>query len=245
MNTQFTLIAATACVLSLACAEGASAAHARETATTCYASPDGRLLRSTLVVTSESGGERLVGVTELRAAKQELVRVVENAKLDELGWLVSLEATVGTETGETRAKVVLDVKAERIEVSTATLHAVWSVPNDLPWVWVPLLTEPKRQRPIATPLEGRVVLRATGSGGAVRRIDLGALASLPMTADQLVVPETGGATVILGDDALDVVNGRVTTVHLAALGTTLEPTEPAPLVYADRLRAGCPAESRQ
>jgi hypothetical protein len=245
MNTFLKSFAAAALVFSSACAQGVSDAHAPETATICYASPDGRLLRSTLSVTPESGGERLVGVTELRAEARELVRVVEKANLDASGRLLHLEATATRETADSSTTVVLDATTGRVEVTRTNLHVVWTVPTDLPWVWVPILTEPRGQRPIATPLEGRVVLRATGSGRPVRRIDLGALVTHPMTADQLVVSEAGGATVVLGDDALDVENDRVKTLHVAALGISLETVEPTHLVYADRSRAGCPAESRE
>jgi len=66
-----------------------------------------------------------------------------------------------------------------------------------------------------------------------------------MTADQIVVPEDDGATVVVGDDAVDVHDGRLTRIHLASLGTNLEPVDPVPLAYAQGQALVCPREVRQ
>jgi hypothetical protein len=222
----------------------------------CYASPDGRLLRSTLIVEPEKTRTHLTGTTELRAepatkradfttAPDDVLRIVEKATLDASGNLVHYSATISAARSERSASVELDPARGRAEIETASAHTVWSVPRDLPWVLVPILTEPLTRAPVATPLDGEIALYATASGGAVRRIDLGALSSYPVTADQIRVPDDNRATLVLGDDVVEVENGRLTAVHLAALGTRLEEVDSGALAYAPGIAQNCNREPRE
>jgi len=262
MNSHAIPLVAAALGLLVPACNAAHRAPLPAPATTCYASPDGERVRSTLVVTPGRDGEQMLGVTEIRTHGQVeqaalaglhivkndetgVVRAVEKAELDESGHLVRLEATIAGGSGLVDTRVVLDPPSRRVEITTPSLHAVWQVPDDLPWVWVPLLTAPGREGPIATPLAGRVALLAAAGGHAVRRLDLATMTSHPMTSDQVVVPEKDGATVVVGDDAVDARGGRVTKIHLAALGTNLEPVDPVPLAYAQGQALVCPREVRQ
>jgi hypothetical protein len=255
-------------LVALRCTDSISEARSLDPRPLCFVSHDGRLIQSTLSVASESGGgERLLGVTELRPGasgarasanaaasgdgrSNKVVRVVEAVRLDAAGRLLRLEATLGGPSGEPDARVVLDPLHGRVESWTASVHLQWSVPNDLPWVWAPILRDPNSGAPIATPAVGRVVLRATGSMGPVRLIDLGALTSHAIMADQLVVSDgdssdsttsttspssttstsstssTSSTTVVVGDDTIDVDEGLPSVLHLAALGTKLERIDP-------------------
>jgi hypothetical protein len=195
----------------------------------CFVSSDGRQVHSTLSIVAESGGgERLLGVTELRAraGRNQVVRVVELATLDAAGRLLRLEATLGGLSGEPNARVVLDPPHGRVESWTAAGHLEWSAANDLPWVWAPILTDPNSRAPIATPVVGRVALRAADSAGPVRLIDLGASTSHAMTADQIIVADGDQAIVVVGNDAIDMHQGLPSVLHLAALGIDLERIDP-------------------
>jgi hypothetical protein len=230
-------------VVSLACTQSATEARAVDQAPICYVSQDGRLVRSTLLVSPDStGGERILGVTELRVSPSlgpavndsrvavhadgaGVVKSVERARVDASGRLVHLEATIGPAIGEPDARVVLDPPSGKAQITTRTAHIEWSVPNDLPWVWAPLLTQPSTGAPIATPVDGRVVLRAAGSGQPVRLIDLGSLTSHAVAADQLVVADGERTTVIIADDTVDLEDGVPRGLHLAALRTELSATD--------------------
>jgi hypothetical protein len=244
MNLDLTIVAAAATsLLSAACTDAAFKARSADPPPICYASPDGRLVRSTLSVVRESGDrERLLGVTDLRTGRrgeqlaaantarvaaraddEGIVRVVERAELDATGRLLRLEARVGAPGTEPDTRVVLDPPNGSVRITSPSLNIDWSVSNDLPWIWAPLLTAPGGGT-ITTPLVARVVLRAASSDRPVRLIDLGALTSHSITADQLVIPDGDRATVIVADDAVDVSGGVPGAIHLAALGTTLRPS---------------------
>ena len=223
-------------LISLACSNPLTDARAKGLEPTCYASPDGETMRSTLLLSPlAGGGERLIGVTELRtgasastSAGGRMVRAVEEVKLDASGRLIRLEATLGPATGDVETRVVLDATSGRVRISTPSTHVDWSVPSDLPWVWASILRDPATGEPIATPALGRVALRAANPGGAVRLLDLGALTSHAVAADQMVVSEPDRAIVaivVAADDAIEMENGVPTYLHLAALGTTVEPVD--------------------
>jgi hypothetical protein len=73
-------------------------------------------MKSTLLFAPlAGGGERLLGVTELRtgasastSAGGRMVRAVEEVKLDASGRLIRLEATLGPASGDVETRVVLD-----------------------------------------------------------------------------------------------------------------------------------------
>jgi hypothetical protein len=229
-------------VVSLACtANSTSEARPITLSPICYASQDGRLVRSSLLVAPDSaGGERVFGVTELRESPSGTVRAVERAKLDGAGRLVHLEATVGSPDGDPDARVVLDAPSGHVQIITRNTRVEWTVPNDLPWVWVPILTAPNSRAPIATPVVARVELRAAAAGSAVRLLDLGALTSHAVTADQLLIPdsEAGRATVVVADDAVEIEDGVPRALRLAALGTELAPIDAGAFTLA-AANVGC------
>jgi hypothetical protein len=167
----------------------------------------------------ESGaGERLLGLTELASGE----RLVEDVTIDESGRLVEGVATL-TAAGSTAAtRVVLHPGLGSATLTTPVLNLEWSVPNDLPWVWAPVLTARAQARPIATPLDAEVVFRAAAAGRPVRLLDLGALAHHSVTADQMVIPDGDAATVLLASDVIDFENGSPRQLHLSALDQTLD-----------------------
>jgi hypothetical protein len=229
-------------LVSLACtANSTGEASPLDRGPICYASHDGRLVRSTLFVRRNAGGgETVLGVTEVRVSPAGIARAVERAKLDAAGKLVHLEATVASTDGEPDARIVLDAPSGQVQIATRTMHVEWRVPNDLPWVWAPILTAPATRAPIATPVVARVELRAVGTGSPVRVIDLGALTSYAVAADQLVVRDVDavGATVVVANDAVQVEDGVPRALHLAALGTELSPIDAGRLALASA-NVGC------
>ncbi|MET0341724.1 MAG: hypothetical protein ABW252_12035, partial [Polyangiales bacterium] len=104
---------------------------------------------------------------------------------------------------------------------------------------------PRSALGFATPLEAHVALRGAAGGRPVRMLDLAKLESFSVMADQLVVPdaEAGGATVLLGDDFVDIVDGRPARVHLSALGGDLTPVVQASTPNAAASDRAHPAES--
>jgi hypothetical protein len=254
------IVGAATCVLLLACNDAVPGARVADLVPTCYASPDGQLIHSTLLVSPASGGEHLIGVTDVRTRgsgeqrtanvddiadenNERVIRDTENAELDESGRLLHLDAAIGPVNRDSAVRVVLEPAKGRVEIITPSLHAVWSVPSDSPWIWVPMLMVPDGLGPIATPLVGLVMLRAANRGRPVRRLDLATLTSHLITADQLVVFEGQGATVIVGDDAVDVEHGMPTTLHLAALNATLELVDAKTIAQAKAVNAlaRCPS----
>jgi hypothetical protein len=218
---------------SLACRPARLDGHATNLHRSCYALVGGQPVHSTLVSTKTDGAERLIGLTELGSG----ARLVEEATIDDSGQLVEAEATLtpaaaaqaavgtGTEARAAETHVVFHPGRRTVELTTPTLHVEWSVPDDRPWVWAPLLTV-EGPRPIATPLDARVALRAAENGRTVRLLDLGTLEQHTLAADQMVIQNGDGAgasaSVIIGDDVIDVENGTPRRLHLAALDDTLE-----------------------
>ena len=172
-------------------------------------------------------GERLVGLTELGTGE----RLVEEATIDPSGRLVDARATVtGVAVADEPApvtRVAFEPAQGAITATTPDRYVDWHVPNDLPWVWVPLLIARGSAGtgipgPVVTPLGAWVAVRAAQAGQAVRLLDFTALEAHTLVADQLVVPDGASATVVLGDDFADVDGGKIRRLHLAALGSTLE-----------------------
>jgi hypothetical protein len=210
---------------SLACSSARRPRWSNDLRRSCYAAVDGQAVYSTLASMQTGNAERMIGMTELASG----ARLVEQATLDQSGRLVEADATLtpaGAADPGPVTRVVFRPGRRSVELSTPALHLEWSVPDDLPWVWAPLLTAPSRSTshpaPIATPLGARVAFRAAEAGRSVRLLDLGALEHHTLTADQLVITDGDSATVVLADDAVDVDHGSPRRLHLAALDTTLE-----------------------
>lgn len=220
---------------SLACRPARLDGHATNLHRSCYALMGEQPVHSTLVSTKTDGAERLIGLTELGSG----ARLVEEATIDESGQLVEAEATL-TPAAATQAAVGAGAVARAaethvvfhpgrrvVELTTPVMHVEWRVPDDNPWVWAPLLTV-EGGRPIVTPLDARVALRAAEDGRTVRMLDLGTMEQHTLAGDQMVIPngagdgDGGGASVVIGDDVIDVENGTPRRLHLAALDDTLE-----------------------
>ena len=211
---------------ALACNPARRPRGSTEVNRSCYAAVGGQPVYSTLVSTKTGATERLIGLTELGTG----ARLVEEATIGESGQLVEAEATLtaaaGAEGPGPVTRVVLHPGRSSVEVTAPALHIEWSVPNDLPWVWASLLSTGSPSTPgpgpIATPLGAWVAFRSAQTGRAVRVLDLGVLQHHTLTADQLVVPDGAGATVVLDDDVIDVEDGAPRRLRLAALDATLE-----------------------
>jgi hypothetical protein len=145
--------------------------------------------------------------------------------------------------------VLFDPGRGSVDVTASAHHVHWDVPDDLPWIWAPLLTASATGGAVATAVEARVIWKAAAGGQAVRLLEVGALRSQTVTAAQVLVPDSGeagvnrserraGGTVVLGDDAIDVEGGMPARLHLAALGTEVEPVD------ADGLSGSLVASSR-
>jgi hypothetical protein len=237
------LLLVAASLASLACRAPRPAVPSTDVSRSWYAAMNGQPVHSTLVRARTHGTERLVGMTGLLSGE----RLVEQAAtIDESGQLVDAEATltpaadVGGPGRSMATHAAFHPERKRVELTTTALRMEWSVPNDLPWVWAPLLTvDPvagKNSPSVATPLDARVAFRAAHDGRAVRLLDLGALEQHTLTADQMVIPDGADATVVIGDDVIDVEDGPPRRLHLAALDDTLallEASAPSgPLVAA-------------
>lgn len=206
--------------------------------TRAYATADSAV-RSSLEVAPAGAGERLRATTTLPSGGT----LTELALTDATGKLLRAELTFDAATRGQRVHMVLDARAGTVALRSPTLSASWTVPSDLPWVWAPL-RDPRSARSFATPLQAQVALRGTAGNRPVRLLDLAKLESFTVMADQLVVAdaEAGAATVLLGDDYADIVDGRPVRVHLSALGGDLTAVEPAKPAAAASGRAH-PAES--
>jgi hypothetical protein len=183
----------------------------------------------------------LHGVTELT---REGLRLLEDVTLDETGALKFATAVL-TRTGDTSEKrILVDPEHGTVDVTSAALHLHWVVPRDYPWIWAPLLATSApdgRDAPVATPLDARVVWRASAGGRTVRLIDLGTLKSYTLLADQVAAREGDAGTVVLGNDASEMVQGMPKSLHLAAFGTDLVNNDLAPTTSALLAVAGCTA----
>lgn len=191
--------------------------------THAYATLDASI-RSSLILGAAAGVELLRSVTELSNGNC----LTEEATTDESGRLLRAEMTLHEANENRNTRVVLDPRAGTVELTTPTVHTRWAVPSDLPWVWMPMRDHLAPGVGAATPLEAVVALRATENDRPVRVLDLQKLESHTMMADQLVVrDEKRGATVVLGDDFVDIEDGLPKRVHFAALGTDLDVVAPA------------------
>ena len=236
--------------ISVGCRSARPAPSPRDLRRTCYAGVGGPSVYSTLVSMKVSGGERLVGLTELGTGE----RLVEEATIDESGRLVDARATVtGAAVADQPAPVTLvafEPAQGAITATTPDRYVDWRVPNDLPWVWLPLLTAGHSARtgapgPVVTPLGAWVAFRAAQAGQAVRVLDFAALEDYTLARDQLVVSDGASGTVVLGDDFADVDGGKPRRLHLAALDSTLEildPRAPSSALVA-ALRCAAPSGS--
>jgi hypothetical protein len=182
-----------------------------------YGATDGSPLRSTLFIEDKPGGRQLAGVTQL----DDDTCIAEEATLAQSGRLMHAEYTLSRNASPS-THVTLDPMSGLVEVTGPTFQLRWSVPNDLPWVWTPLLDAAT----LATPVAALVTLRGARADSAVRSIDLRAFQSFSVMADQLVVANGEHAElVVVGDDAVEVQHGVPSHWHLGALDRDIQARE--------------------
>ena len=226
------------CALSAAPLGRAAGGHS------CFSAANAGGVRSALSRRDASDSEHLYGVTEL---SREGLRLVEDVTLDASGALKSAEAVL-TGAGDTSEKrVLIDPEHGTVDVTTAGLHVRWQVPRDYPWVWAPLLTTNAPSSadgsgaPLTTPLDARVVWRASAGGRTVRLLDLGTLKSYTVAADQVATRDADSGTVVLGSDASEIEHGMPKSLHLAAMNIDLVNSDLAEPSSALLAVAGCTA----
>ncbi|HEY2736026.1 MAG TPA: hypothetical protein VGI70_18640 [Polyangiales bacterium] len=182
-----------------------------------YASADGSLMRSTLVIDDQRDGQHLAGVTQFDDGSC----LSEEATTDRAGRLVRAEYTVSRPASD--AHVVLDPQAGFVEVTLPTFQAHWSVPNDLSWVWAPQLYPAVGGETLATPLSAVVIDRSAHADRAIRALDLGTFESASVMSDQLVViDDEHSETVVVGDEAVEVHDGLPRKWHAGLIDRDIE-----------------------
>lgn len=160
-----------------------------------YAAHSGKL-QSVLVVQHEPGGTRLTSVTRFADT-----RLLEEATFDRDHRLVRAQSTRSCAAGSDET-VILDPRAGVVETHSQAGVKHWSVPNELPWTWVPRACPSSGGRPIATPLVALVTLDG-GRSRVQRQLDLATGDSPTITTDQLIVRECGASNwVVVGDEAI-------------------------------------------
>ncbi|MET0384373.1 MAG: hypothetical protein ABW321_00365 [Polyangiales bacterium] len=218
-----TILPLTALVLGCAgigCTQPPAEAPATDTFRS-YDSADGAHLQSTLMQREAASERTLQGVTQLADGSF----LAEEARLDAQGQLLHAEVKLGGGCDQLPTRITLDAQAGTVDVSTPQLTTHWRVPNDLPWVWSPLLST--EHGPVATPLALTVALRGAAAPSspvhAVRVLDLLHYESDTLMSDQLVARDDVSTHVVLGDDVADMEEaGLPTRIHWAALERDLD-----------------------
>lgn len=183
-----------------------------------YEDTDGSGIRATLVVDAQGGEERLASVTHFEDGSC----LMEEATLDRSGKLLRAESVL-TGGAAVDVRVVLEPATGRVEVIYPTHRTRWTAPNDHPWVWAPLLASASGVATIATPLAALVTLRAANESLVLRAIDLGQTVSNTIMSDQLLVADEAASIVVVGDDAVDIVDGLPVSWRNAALDRRMAP----------------------
>lgn len=184
-----------------------------------YEATDGSGLRATLVVDAQRGAERLASATHFEDGRC----LMEEATLDRNGKLLRASSTLSGGDAVAEVRVVLEPANDRVEVTYPTHQVRWSAPNDHPWVWAPLLATAGGPKTIATPLAALVTLRSAQEHFVLRTIDLAQIGSNTILSDQLLVPDGAMSVVVVGDDAVDVVDGLPVRWRNAALDRVMAP----------------------
>lgn len=145
------------------------------------------------------------------------VTVDEEVVLDDKGTLVRAYTSVQENGEETRTW--LDPRASLVTTEAkGAVHHEHITSDDAAWVYGPV--HAGHGEAIGTPLAAWVTHRASLHHTQLRRVDAEGSTLVPV--DQLVVTTGGeGHTVIVGDDAMEVGNDGVHTLHLRANNTTL------------------------
>jgi hypothetical protein len=217
--THLFLLALCVALLSSACGSAGAETSSDISVFRRYGTPDS-LVQGTLMLSPPQHGQHLIGVTQLATGNC----LAEEATIDGNGVLVAGEIWLSGPGVEEATHLVLDPKRGVVELTAASRQISWAVPNDLPWVWQPLIS-PDGDGALTTPLSAVVAVRAAAGDRPVRSLELDTFHSFTMMADQVVVSEVGSDTVVLGDDAATVTDGLPTRIHHASLGRDLESLE--------------------
>jgi hypothetical protein len=186
-----------------------------------YRTWDGAAVNSTLVEQAFGDSHILRGHTQLHDGTW----LMEEATLDSRGRLIKAEIDRGGPCAEPPTHFVIDAKRGKIAISTAGVDTQWSVPNDLPWVPVGLLSAESSGHDVATPVAMTIALRSAAQQRATRLVDLQHFTSATIMSDQVLVtgPEP---TVVLGDDYAQVEGDLPVRVHIAAFDRDLDANAP-------------------
>jgi hypothetical protein len=178
-----------------------------------YSATEGSFAASTLMIEDAPEGQRLAGVTHFTDG----TCLAEEATLDRAGRIVRAEYTVaGTH-------VVLDPARGIVEITSPEGDSHIQVPNDLPWVWTPLLHPQANTGPVATPLAALVTLRGAEASAEVRSIALGVGKSHRDSSNQLLVKDVDQSElVVVGDDVITIERGLPQKWHVWALDQDVE-----------------------
>jgi hypothetical protein len=178
-----------------------------------YSASAGSFAASTLMIEDAPEGQRLAGVTHFTDG----TCLAEEASLDRTGRVVHAEYTVAN------TRVVLDPLRGVVDITSPAGESHIQVPNDLPWVWTPLLRPQQNAGPVATPLAALVTLRGAGASAAVRTIALGEHTSHRDPSNQLCVSDEDHAElVVVGDDVITIERGLPQKWHVWALDQDVE-----------------------
>jgi hypothetical protein len=229
MKTARRVIESALLALSLsACADSRNGAHGEiptETRTFLYA--DGADAKSRVerrIMTN--GAEALHGETEIQSDSGYLL-LVEDAKLDARGHLISAEVALSKRCGgEIEQRIIYDASEGVVRTFDAKGEKRWRAPADAPWIIAP--PKDTQGRSIATPVSGWIAIRAAASAAALRVIDAGAGTAYTAPSDQLAVATERGTTAILGDAGIDAGPLFVEDLRLLSLGRNLTRVEALP-----------------
>jgi hypothetical protein len=153
-------------------------------------------------------------------------RLTEQVRFDESGRVLDGTISMAASDAKESREVALDAAIGLVEVTTHDFHIFWQVPNDLPWFWTSLLSDPNSGAVVATPLHALVVQRAAATSDALRWLDIKAYQSHSVMVDQVLIAEDDSTTVVLGDDWADLSDGVPARMHLAGPATDLVGADP-------------------
>jgi hypothetical protein len=158
-------------------------------------------------------GQRFAGVTHFSDGSC----LAEEATLDRAGRLVRAEYTVAN------TRVVFDPAGGAVHITSPAGESLIQVPNDLPWVWTPLLRPQENAGAVATPLAALVTLRGVGASPQVRTIALGEGKSHRDFSSQLLVKDVDESElVVVGEDVITIERGLPQKWHVWALDQDVE-----------------------
>lgn len=196
-----------------------------------YRTWDATTVNSTLVEQTLGDLHTLRGHTQLHDGTW----LMEQATLDSHGRLLKAEIDRGGPCAEQPTHIVVDAQRGKVEVDTAGISMQWSVPTDVPWVPVGLLSAETSGYDLATPVAMTIALRSAKHARAARLVDIQHFTSATIMSDQMLVND-GEPTVVLGDDYAEVEGDLPVRVHLAAFDRDLDAHDPDLTAAWARLR---------